>query len=148
MMARPRRQSAHQRDRRIQNSRSDRRKHGRRMPVRRSTASCWRRATASRIRFLRSRNPASAAVTHRNIDVNTGAKIPPGARIFKCSPSIWRMKVWNHREASGNNEILNEARWEIVRSVAWNLGQEAPSKSNPKAVLDYLQSKVSPVYDT
>lgn len=50
-------------------------------------------------------------------------------------------------EASNNERILNDARWEIARSVAWGLGDEPPSKDNPKAVLDYLQTKAPPVYD-
>jgi hypothetical protein len=43
--------------------------------------------------------------------------------------------------------ILNEARWEIARSVAWGLGEEPPSKDDGKAILDYLQAKGPPVFD-
>ena len=43
--------------------------------------------------------------------------------------------------------ILNEARWEIARSVAWGLGEEPPRKGDGKAILDYLQTKAPPVYD-
>jgi len=50
-------------------------------------------------------------------------------------------------EASNNESVLNEARWEIARSVAWGLGEDAPSKDRPTAVLDYLQTKAPPVYD-
>lgn len=50
-------------------------------------------------------------------------------------------------EASNNERILNDARWEIARSVAWGLGEKPPSKDNPEAVLDYLQTKAPPVYD-
>ncbi|MCV0386469.1 MAG: DUF1156 domain-containing protein [Nitrobacter sp.] len=50
-------------------------------------------------------------------------------------------------EASNNEHILNGARWEIARSVAWGLGEEPPSKSNPAAVIAYLQEKAPPVYD-
>lgn len=50
-------------------------------------------------------------------------------------------------EASNNETILNAARWEIARSVAWGLGEEPPAKSNGKAILDYLQTKAPPVYD-
>src|SRR5688572_17168009 len=57
---------------------------------------------------------------------------------------IERLVPW---EASTDENILNEARWEIARSVAWNLGEEPPAKSSPKAVLDYLQTKAPPVYD-
>src|SRR5205823_14644128 len=42
---------------------------------------------------------------------------------------------------------LNEARWEIARSVAWNLGEEPPARANYKAILDYLQAKAPAVYD-
>lgn len=50
-------------------------------------------------------------------------------------------------EASGNQHNLNAARWEIARSVAWNLGEEPPSKSTPADILAYLQEKAPPVYD-
>jgi putative DNA methylase len=57
---------------------------------------------------------------------------------------IERLVPW---EASTNEAILNEARWEIARSVAWNRGDEPPAKDDPAAVFDCLQTKVPPVYD-
>lgn len=57
---------------------------------------------------------------------------------------IENMVPW---EASNNERILNEARWEIARSVAWGLGEEPPPKDDGKAILDYLQTKAPPVYD-
>lgn len=57
---------------------------------------------------------------------------------------IERLVPW---EASNNEDILNEARWEIARSVAWGLGEEPPPKTDGKAILDYLQTKAPPVYD-
>ena len=50
-------------------------------------------------------------------------------------------------EASNDEQILTKARYEIARSVAWGLGEEAPPKSDDVAILDYLQSKAPPVYD-
>lgn len=50
-------------------------------------------------------------------------------------------------EASNNETILNSARWEIARSVAWGLGEEPPARGDGKAILDYLQTKAPPVYD-
>jgi putative DNA methylase len=50
-------------------------------------------------------------------------------------------------EASNNETILNAARWEIARSVAWGLGEKPPTKGEGKAILDYLQTKAPPVYD-
>jgi putative DNA methylase len=50
-------------------------------------------------------------------------------------------------EASNDEAILNAARWEIARSVAWGLGEEPPAKNDGKAILDYLQTKAPPVYD-
>jgi putative DNA methylase len=50
-------------------------------------------------------------------------------------------------EASNDEAILTEARWEIARSVAWGLGEEPPSKGNGKAILDYLQTKAPSIYD-
>lgn len=57
---------------------------------------------------------------------------------------IERMVPW---EASNKEDILNEARWEIARSVAWGLGEEPPAKGDGKAILAYLQEKAPPVYD-
>jgi putative DNA methylase len=57
---------------------------------------------------------------------------------------IERLVPW---EASTKEAILNEARWEIARSVAWNRGEEPPAKDHPAAVFDYLQTKAPPVYD-
>ena len=57
---------------------------------------------------------------------------------------IERMVPW---EASNDEAILNEARWEIARSVAWGLGEEPPPKADGKAIFDYLQTKAPPVYD-
>jgi putative DNA methylase len=50
-------------------------------------------------------------------------------------------------EASNNDEILNAARWEIARSVAWGLGEEPPAAEDGPAILAYLQAKGPPVYD-
>jgi len=50
-------------------------------------------------------------------------------------------------EASNNEAILNAARWEIARSVAWGLGEEPPARGDGPAILDYLQTKAPPVYD-
>jgi putative DNA methylase len=50
-------------------------------------------------------------------------------------------------EASNNEAILNAARWEIARSVAWGLGEEPPPREDGRAILDYLQTKAPPVYD-
>jgi putative DNA methylase len=50
-------------------------------------------------------------------------------------------------EASNNEAILNAARWEIARSVAWGLGEEPPTPGDGPAILDYLQTKAPPVYD-
>ncbi|MBI5313195.1 MAG: DUF1156 domain-containing protein [Methylocystis sp.] len=50
-------------------------------------------------------------------------------------------------EASNNEHVLNAARWEIARSVAWGLGEEPPPKDDGKAILNYLQTMAPPVYD-
>lgn len=57
---------------------------------------------------------------------------------------IERMVPW---EASNDEAILTEARWEIARSVAWGRGEEPPARDDPKAILAYLQEKAPPVYD-
>ncbi|MCA7120528.1 MAG: DUF1156 domain-containing protein [Acidibrevibacterium sp.] len=50
-------------------------------------------------------------------------------------------------EASNNEAILNAARWEIARSVAWGLGEGPPARDDGRAILEYLQTKAPPVYD-
>lgn len=57
---------------------------------------------------------------------------------------IERIVPW---EASNDERILNEARWEIARSVAWGLGEEPPPVGDGPKILDYLQTKAPPVYD-
>lgn len=57
---------------------------------------------------------------------------------------IERLVPW---EASNDERILNEARWEIARSVAWGLGEEPPEPGDGPAILAYLQTKAPPVYD-
>ena len=57
---------------------------------------------------------------------------------------IERLVPW---EASNDEEILAEARWEIARSAAWGLGEEPPAQEDHAAVLAYLQAKAPPVYD-
>jgi putative DNA methylase len=50
-------------------------------------------------------------------------------------------------EASNKETILDAARWEIARSVAWGLDETPPPKDDGKAILHYLQTKAPPVYD-
>ena len=57
---------------------------------------------------------------------------------------IENMVPW---EASNNENILNAARWEIARSIAWGLGEEPPDRDDGNAILAYLQEKAPPVYD-
>lgn len=57
---------------------------------------------------------------------------------------IERLVPW---EASNDETVLNEARWEIARSVAWGRGEEPPAQGDGPAILHYLQTKAPPVYD-
>lgn len=50
-------------------------------------------------------------------------------------------------ENSTNEYILNAARFEIARSIAWSRGEEPPGKDETKELLDYLQAHAPPVYD-
>jgi putative DNA methylase len=50
-------------------------------------------------------------------------------------------------ENSNNEMVLNAARWEIARSVAWSRGEEPPARDDGAAILAYLQEKAPPVYD-
>jgi len=43
--------------------------------------------------------------------------------------------------------VLNRARWEIARSVAWGRGEEPPVPEDGAAIVAYLQAKAPPVYD-
>ncbi len=47
-------------------------------------------------------------------------------------------------ENSTNEYVLNAARYEIARSIAWNRGEEPPAKTNLKALLGYLQENAPP----
>jgi putative DNA methylase len=67
-----------------------------------------------------------------------------GAERKRLHKVIERLVPW---EASTDEAILNEGRWEIARSVAWGLGEEPPAKGDGKAILNYLQTKAPPVYD-
>ena len=70
---------------------------------------------------------------------------------------IEQMVEWPSDSKPGDRQrferaVLNEARWEIARSVAWGLGEEPPARPNGAdggaAVLAYLQTKKAPpVYD-
>jgi putative DNA methylase len=57
---------------------------------------------------------------------------------------IAEMMPW---EASNDERILNNARWEIARSVAWGLGESPPPKGDRQAILDFLRTKAPPIYD-
>src|SRR6266446_7397669 len=50
-------------------------------------------------------------------------------------------------ENSNSETVLDRARWEIARSVAWGLGEEPPVRDDGAAILAYLQEKAPPVYD-
>ncbi len=50
-------------------------------------------------------------------------------------------------EASNNDVVLQSARWEIARSIAWGLGEEPPPPEDGRAILEFLQTKGPPVYD-
>ncbi|MBY5703003.1 DUF1156 domain-containing protein [Rhizobium leguminosarum] len=57
---------------------------------------------------------------------------------------IERMCLW---DSSNDDSVMDLARWEIARSVAWGLGQEPPSKDDRHAILNFLETKAPPVYD-
>jgi putative DNA methylase len=57
---------------------------------------------------------------------------------------IEAMVPWNTLD---NDHAMAAARWEIARSVAWGNGEEPPAKSDPRAVIQYLQENAPPVYD-
>jgi putative DNA methylase len=52
-------------------------------------------------------------------------------------------------EASNNETILDQARYEIARSLARGRGDKLPpiGKMKPQQIIDYLQEKAPPVYD-
>jgi putative DNA methylase len=52
-------------------------------------------------------------------------------------------------EASGNETVLNEARYEIARSVARSRGDTLPpiGRMRPKEIIKYLMEYAPPVYD-
>jgi putative DNA methylase len=63
---------------------------------------------------------------------------------------IENMVEWPKSDAKDQarfKSAIEAARWEIARSVAWGRGEEAPARSDAKAVLAYLQEYAPPVYD-
>ena len=64
---------------------------------------------------------------------------------------IEQMVEWPSNSKSGDRQrfenAVEEARWEIARSVAWSLGEEPPPHDDGAAILAYLQEKAPPVYD-
>ena len=63
------------------------------------------------------------------------------SRLFELIEQLVKWKNFT------NKHVLNDARFEIARTIAWNKGEEPPTKLNPKAVLTYLQDNAPPVYD-
>jgi putative DNA methylase len=59
---------------------------------------------------------------------------------------IERLVPW---EASNNETILNEARYEIARSVARGRGETLPPIGEMRShqIIDYLQTNATPIYD-
>lgn len=59
---------------------------------------------------------------------------------------IKRLVPW---EASTNEAVLNEARYEIARSVARGRGEKLPplNQMRPQGIIEYLQVNALPVYD-
>ena len=43
-------------------------------------------------------------------------------------------------EASGNDNTLNEARWEIARTIAWAWGEQPPLLEDKNSIRDYLRT--------
>ena len=63
---------------------------------------------------------------------------------------IRRMVEWPESKPADQarfERAIDEARWEIARSVAWGLGEEPPPPGDGQKILDYLQTKAPPVYD-
>jgi putative DNA methylase len=50
-------------------------------------------------------------------------------------------------EASTDEAILNSARWEIARSVAWGLGDEPPPQGDGARIVAYIQQEAPAIYD-
>ncbi len=57
---------------------------------------------------------------------------------------IERIAPW---EASANNDVLQEARWEIARSIARRRKLPLPNVANPKEVIQFIQSNGPVVVD-
>ena len=69
------------------------------------------------------------------------AQVKERKRLFDL---IEQLVKW---ENSTNEYVLNAARYEIARSIAWNRGDDPPAKVEPTEVLDYLQEHAPLVYD-
>jgi putative DNA methylase len=55
-----------------------------------------------------------------------------------------KMLLW---EASNDDATMTAARWEIARSLAWNLGEEPPPQNDPPEILAYIQGNAPPLFD-
>ena len=57
---------------------------------------------------------------------------------------IGQLVDWDN---SNDEHLLNEARWEIARSLARSRNEGAPNKDDPAAVFAYLADQTLPIYD-
>ena len=62
---------------------------------------------------------------------------------------IEQLVVWENSDERKPEarRILDQARYEIARSVARSRGEDPPDKNNPAEVLNYLNDKALPIYD-
>jgi hypothetical protein len=76
---------------------------------------------------------------------------PGGNRLGGCKsaehPQKARTAEGVLRPFGSGSSGLGEARREIARSVAWELGEDPPAQGDELAILAYLQLKAPPVYD-
>ncbi len=62
---------------------------------------------------------------------------------------IEQLVVWENTDERKPEakEVLDQARYEIARSVARSRGEDPPDKNNPAEVLNYLNYRALPIYD-
>ena len=62
---------------------------------------------------------------------------------------IRKLVLWKNTDERNPEarEVMNEARFEIARSIARSLGEEPPKIDSPAEVQDYLNNKALPIYD-
>ena len=68
------------------------------------------------------------------------------ARLHKLIVELIKWETTDERQPS-SRRIIEQARYEIARSIARSSGDELPDREQPDSVMRYLDSNAKPIYD-